>query len=127
MIKRFFDYVFYRIAKFYYKWDGSTANTATVGLSLVQVLYIGLMVIGTIGSIYSRDDTYRYSKTMGSVGVGILMALIILNSIVYNDRYILLRRRWGTEPNPRKLVRGMGVLFFMLFPLLGMLFLGTRP
>ena len=124
MIKCFFDYVFYRIAKFYYKWDGSGASTATVGLSLVQVLYVGLVISGTIRSIYSRNETSPYSKTMGAIGAGILIVLIILNSIIYKDKYVLLRRRWGTESNPRKFVRGMGVLFFMLFPLLGMLFLG---
>ena len=40
MIKDFFDYHYYRVAKFYYKRDGANATTALISVSAVQMWII---------------------------------------------------------------------------------------
>lgn len=40
-IKILFDYIYYRLNKFYYKWDGENGTTSVIGLSMFQSMLIG--------------------------------------------------------------------------------------
>ena len=121
-----FDYVFYRLAKFYYRWDRSSAITAIIGLSFVQNLYVGFKSMIIIKSYYSRIETSAYSKRYALIGSLLLIATIIANFIKYNKTYPAFRERWLDESRLKSLIKGVCVLFFILLPLLGMLFFDVK-
>lgn len=122
-----FDYMFYRIAKFYYRWDRKTAVTAIIGLSFVQGCALGFVQSLIFRTYFSRQETAPYSKAFGAVGVATLVVLIILNTWRYSNRYVPLRERWQQEaPGPRFL-KGVGVLLLMLLSLASMLYWGVKP
>lgn len=105
-----FDYIFYRLAKFYYRWDCRTAITAITGLSFAQACALGWAWVSLLRSAYSRQETAPYSRSFSAVGTGTLVALILLNGWRYHNRYVLLRERWQGEASLPRVLRGIGVL-----------------
>jgi hypothetical protein len=124
MIK-LFDYIFYIIAKFYYKWDGSSASTAIVALSLVQALLIGSVLSSIVKIYFARNETYKYSRGLGFFGVAIFAGLFFLNNSRYKNMYIPLKNKWLNEPPVQRFFKGISVLLLMLLSLGSMLFLGV--
>jgi uncharacterized membrane protein len=122
-----FDYMFYRLAKFYYRWDRSSAITAIIGLSFVQACALGCGEMFLIRSAYSRSETAPHSKAYEAVGVVTLVALILLNGWRYHNRYVPLRERWQGEAPVLRVLKGSGVLLLLVLPLAGMLYWGVQP
>ncbi|WP_223649912.1 hypothetical protein [Hymenobacter psoromatis] len=118
-----FNYVFYRIAKFYYKWDGSDSSTAIIAISGIQVLYVALLFSTLIRVNFTRHQINPYSKSIEIVGFFSILILVYLNSKKYEGLYNLLRNKWINETYTQGFFRGLGVWVIALFPLLGMLFL----
>lgn len=122
-----FDYMFYRLAKFYYRWDRRTAITAIIALSFAQACALGWVWVSLLRSAYSRQETAPYSKSFSAVGTVTLVALILLNGWRYHNRYVLLRERWQGEAPVLRVLKGSGVLLLLVLPLAGMLYWGVQP
>lgn len=113
-----FDYIWYRIARVYYKWDsdGMTAS-AFVGLSqgilLGNTAYAIALKIALVDSIYRGEnaDLVKY------LGVGIILGFVALNYFLYRKRYWVCRDRWQKEAKGLVYyLKGLAVLFFLLLP-----------
>jgi hypothetical protein len=117
------DYAFYRIAKFYYKWDGSKAITAILAISGTQVMYVFLPISFTLKKIYSRHELHPHSKEIATLGTIVFLAIVYINHNKYKALYSSLRRRWHNETIEQSFFRCIAVWIVMLFPVLGMLLL----
>jgi len=126
-MKNLFDYIFYRIAKFYYKWDRGHASTAIIALTSMQWLCVDFVFCSAIRMCYARQETARFLGGPNVVvGIG-FFGLLFLNIKKYQDTYPSLREQWKRETRLQKWGRGIGVVAALLLPLGGMLFLAALP
>ena len=63
-----FDYFFYRIAKFYYRKDGSDAIRAIAILSLIQALLVGTTITIILRLIYGYPTVAKHAKLYSDIG-----------------------------------------------------------
>ena len=90
----FFDYIYYRITKAYFKWDGREGISAIVAISVIQALLISCVAALAIRMVYARTDTAPYATVAGYFSVLILISLIVFNRFKYKQKYNKLRSHW---------------------------------
>ena len=120
----YFDYIYYRITQFYFKWDGRTGGTAIVAISMIQTLLVGDIFVFFSRLSFNRDDTAPYSKMIGYVFVLILVLLVIYNYHKYDGNYNRLKLYWKEETGKLRLVRGFLVIISLLLPWLPIILIG---
>jgi hypothetical protein len=111
-----FDYIYYRLTKFYFKWDGSTGITAVIGVSMIQTLLLADVTIVMIRLIWEGADYKPYSKVIANSFVAILFLFIIINNWKYNGNYDKFCLLWKHESRNIKLVKGLLVIFSLILP-----------
>jgi large-conductance mechanosensitive channel len=121
---KIFDYIYYRMTKAYFKWDGRTGITAIIGISMIQTLIIGDITMLTIRLVFNRTETFPYSKLIAQLFGFIIVILIILNYIKYNGRYNELNARWKSETKQERLLKGLLVLGFLILPWIPIILIG---
>jgi membrane protein YdbS with pleckstrin-like domain len=114
-MKIIFDYTYYRIAKFYFKRDGSEAVTALLTITLVHFLYLLSIVFFLIGIF---EIGRRKTSTLEKTTIVIVIFLIFLyNKRNYNGKYFNLREKWKNETKKMKIRNGILIILFVLSPL----------
>ena len=121
----FFDYIYYRLYKFYYKWDGEHGITAVMGVSMIQALIIGSIIVGCARLFFSNSELIQQTKVLGYSGVIILFLIIWYNYKKYKGKYLEFTRRWNGEPKKRRLFKGILVIFFLVLSWLPLILMGT--
>ena len=119
-----FDYIFYRVAKAYFKRDGSSAITALISVSTVQCMLPSAFLLLLQKSFYSRESTHTYAKYEALFFVVCLLFALFLNHIKYKKMYFQLRDRWAGESNSDRVFRGIGVVLTIMFSWASVLILG---
>lgn len=120
-----FDYVYYRLAKFFFKKDGTLAARAIMILSLTQLLIVGDITAIIIRFFYNINETKNYTALAGQLGGALITILIVVNFLRYRKSYLKFSKKWGDEEINKKIVRGYLVILMIILPLAGMIFLGT--
>jgi hypothetical protein len=120
-----FDYIYYRLYQFYFKWDGRLAATATLGVAFTQAMIIADCLLIPLRLNYSRPEIAPYSKTLAYCGVGILALLTWYNHRKYRKRIHALHKAWKYEHAPIKKKRGYLVVIFMILPLIPLIVMGV--
>ena len=120
----FFDYIFYRVAKVYMKWDGSNAVTAQISVSLIQTLILVAPLLLITRLLYERSVTSQYSKEIAYAAVAILFLFMLLNYQKYRHKYEELNEYWKNEEQKIKQVRGVMVLLVHVLPLAMLILMG---
>lgn len=111
MFKDFFDYHYYRIAKFYYKRDGSDAFTALLSVTTVQSwLLINVLIF--FQEIFFNNRRFEYGWISWVV---ILIIVALINSKMYRNKYMFFRNKWINEDKNKKRIKGVIVIFTILF------------
>ncbi|UXE67867.1 MAG: hypothetical protein KA713_04485 [Chryseotalea sp. WA131a] len=115
------EYIFYRVAKFYYKRDGSSAFRAVAVLSVMQgMLLVDLLLLIRVLFLH-QSDVQGYVKYGRMIGVALAVLLIALNYFHFRGKYWKLSDRWREKekdnPALRK-TRGWLVVFAIILPFL---------
>ena len=121
------DYAWYRVAKYYYKWDsdGITAS-AFLGLSLGLLINDGIYLI-----IYHTDAVDRYFHSIsiqsyGKIGLTLTLSIVAYNYFRYRKMYRHFREKWKHEKKGLAYaLKGLAVLLGLIAPLI-LLFLLVR-
>lgn len=124
-MKFFFDYIYYRITQFYFKWDGRTGGTAIVAISMIQTLLVGDIVVFLSRLILERNDTTPYSKTIAYVFGGMLVLFVIYNYRKYNGSYNKFRSFWKEETRNQRFVKGLLVIACLIIPWVPIILIGV--
>ena len=97
-IKNLFDYMYYRIYKFYYKWDKDTGITAAIGLSMFQSTSLAVIIILFIKILYNKSEMVGNSKNI-SLGWGLIfLVLTFINDEIYSTKVKKnLENKWKQE------------------------------
>lgn len=115
-MKNIFDYTYYRIAKFYFKRDGSDAITALLTLTLIMFLYFLNMFF--VCFEFLKIDINGKSTIFEKATILIVIFFIYLfNKKKYKGRYLDLRDKWINEEINKKRINGFFIVFFILLPL----------
>jgi hypothetical protein len=123
--KFFFDYIYYTLTKFYFKWDGSTGITAIVAISMIQVCLVGDVLALTSRLIYERNETEPYSIYIGYFGAILSIILCIVNYYKYNGRYKDFRDYWQKEPKTKRDLKVFFVLLSLILPWIPLIIIGV--
>lgn len=114
MIKRM-DYIYYRIAKFFYKSDGNIAMGALVILSMSEVLILsGILTL--ICRLFYTLEQIRNFNIGGKEGVIVYFLLIVVNYLYYRNKYEILKERWDNESERQQRLRGILVVIAIFLP-----------
>ena len=113
---KFFDYIYYRVAKFYFKSDGLSANRAIISISSIQVLSVLSLILIISHPFLTLDDTKAFGY-----GPEILIGcsfffICFLNERKYKGTFLNFRELWINEPQQIKFWRGIGVVLSLLLP-----------
>jgi len=119
-----FDYVFYRVAHFYYKSDGRLAVRAVISVSTIQVLPISAVILFIQRLFYSRAEVAPYSRFIAVFFTAIFIVAMILNYVKYKNKYFSLRERWYSEKKSQKLIRGIAIVAAIILSVLSVMFIG---
>lgn len=110
-MKDFFDYHYYRVAKFYYKRDGADATTALISVSAVQAwILINLLLF--IKELFFQDIKLKYGWIIFLI---IMVGTLIYNNIRYKNKYQQLRNRWINENRKDKATNGLIIILTIIF------------
>lgn len=123
-MKFFFDYIFYRVARFYFKWDKRHGITAISAVTMIQALIIS-DVIGFIGKlIYNRSVTQNYVAEVKLVGISLFLILLFFNYRKYYGKYFKYKNYWKEETKKEQFKRGVLVIFSLIIPWIPLILMG---
>lgn len=112
------DYIYYRFAELYKKWDGEDAITAIMAVSLI----ISMVIIDLFGSIYIVFFFDKYKnlyKKEGAIIVVIFMIIVIASCYKrYHGKYKKIKKRWSNETKKQRVIRGFLVVIAFFVPII---------
>ena len=125
---RLFEYVFYRIAKFYFKRDGSSAFRTICIISFSQGALLADFFLIVRLLFLQQSDLAGYVKYSRTIGIVLALMLMGVNYLFFKNKYWKLSDRWreaeSKDPTLRKgrglLVIAITILPFVLFFLIFM-------
>ena len=114
-----FDNIFYRVAKFYYKRDGSSAFRAIGIVSYMQAAVV-VDIFLFIRVLFLRHlDFQPYLKYGRTIAIVLALVVMTLNYFYFKDKYWRLSDRWREQeienPSLRKM-RGLLVVLGIVLP-----------
>ncbi|WP_241310839.1 hypothetical protein [Chryseobacterium arthrosphaerae] len=111
MIRDFFSYHYYRVAKFYYKRDGADATTALISVSAVQG-WIIINILLFIKEILFNNEKLKYGWVVFLV---VMVGILFYNKKKYKNKYLELRSKWINEEKNNKIFNGILVILTIIF------------
>jgi len=121
----FFDYIYYRITKFYFKWDGRNGITSIIGISMIQILIIIDVFTVIIRIFYERGD-FQHIGFVKYLIVFLFGILSFYNYRKYHNKYHSLKAYWKDEPEKVKLIKGILVIVSLIAPWIPLIFIGVN-
>ena len=127
MKKRFFfDYIYYRITKTYFKWDGRTGGTAIVAISLIQALFV-FDIMAIIARIFFDKLFFApYTKAISPIAFILVFALGFFNYQKYNGTYNKFRSHWKDESETAQALKGLLVALSIFLPFVPLICVDTE-
>ncbi|WP_241331037.1 hypothetical protein [Chryseobacterium arthrosphaerae] len=111
MIRDFFNYHYYRVAKFYYKRDGADATTALISVSAVQG-WIIINILLFIKETLFNNEKLKYGWVVFLV---VMVSILFYNKKKYKNKYLELRSKWINEEKNNKIFNGILVILTIIF------------
>jgi Kef-type K+ transport system membrane component KefB len=121
-----FEYFYYRITQFYFKWDKRNSITAVLAISTFQSMMIVELFLVIIRSNYSRTQIAPYSKMIAFAGAFLLILFAFYNYKKYYNKYSLLKNRWKDETKIQRTINGTFVLLCLIMPWIIVIYLGIK-
>lgn len=121
----FFDYIYYRLTKFYFKWDGKGSSTALIGVSMIQTLLIVDAAIIFSKFFYDRLQTAQFTKLFSIITIAIFISFFLFNYFKHKNKYNMYRNHWKNEEVDEYKKRGIFVLLALSIPWLVLILIGV--
>jgi hypothetical protein len=112
----FFDYIYYRITRTYFKWDGRTGGTAIVAISLMESLVILDIMILITQFFFDRLFFAPYAKVITPIAFALLFGFGFFNYRKYNGTYNKFRSYWKNESESAQTLKGFLVVASIFLP-----------
>lgn len=112
----FFDYIYYRVNKAYFKWDGRNGSTSIIAVSMLQTMIITDIFVVFIKMNFDENSVASYSKTIAYVAVALFCVFAFFNYFKYKDKYNNLKTRWKNETTMQRIFNGFLVVLSLIIP-----------
>ena len=87
----FFDYIYYRIAKAYYKWDGRTGTTGIAAVTMIQMFLI-IDIFALVSKFFFDKFFFKpYVQQVSVVFILVIAIIFVLNYWKYNGSFNSLK------------------------------------
>ena len=120
IVADFFDYIYYRVAKAYFKWDGRDGATGIIAVGMIQGV-VFLFVAGLFMHLFlTEGQELRFKEVITPkqfAGV-VMLVFIAFNYFKYRKRYDELNQKWENEPKSTRRRNGILVVISMIAPFL---------
>jgi hypothetical protein len=117
MEMEYFDYMFYRVAKAYKRWDGDNNTTAKNVIGFAQGMIVCDLLLFPLIFFYGRDQL-PFSGSIKIIAGVILLGSMFLSSRHYKNRYPALDEKWGNEESGHGFYKGLFVIIGLSLPLI---------
>ena len=121
---KIFDYIYYRLTKAYFKWDGRTGITAIIAISMIQTLFIGDLATLVLRSVFNRSETADYSKILAYIFAIMMIVFILINYNKYNGQYNRLKSQWRSETRNERILNGILIWIFLILAWIPIIIIG---
>ncbi len=111
----FFDYVFYRIAKAYHRFDGNSAATAVVVVGWLPALWVVWIMLFIDKYIFVN---YLPEKGFGQTAASLCLIGIVISGFRYRGKFAELKERWINESSRLKTIKGILIVGMIAFTFL---------
>ncbi|MFB9863947.1 hypothetical protein [Rufibacter immobilis] len=111
----YFDYIVYRVTRYYFKKRGNDTEQGVAVLTVMEGIIIVKVSFIIIWQFYPPSVTAQFKevKTLAYAFAGLLY---FLNYRRYKGKYEMLEERWGDETPRQRKVRGWLVVGAMIAP-----------
>ncbi len=115
-MKFYFDYIYYRMYKAFFKWDGDEAARALCGVTMIQVLIISEIIYTCLRQFFSHQQMKPFGKEIAWSFVIIGILLYVLNYKKYKGKFDKYNDHWKMEPENKKKLKGLLVILSLIAP-----------
>ena len=120
----FFDYIYYRLNKVYYKWDGENGSTAAIGVSMVQSMILGDFILLLIKVIFTKEQIMIFSeKFVFFIGFTFICFVVYNYFFRYRNKLSYLNSCWTNETTKQREIRGILVVVSLIIPWILLIFI----
>ena len=112
-MKKFFDYHYYRVAKFNFKREGTHAFSALLSVTSVQLLAL-LNLFLFFESLFSHHEArklFLYEKISFLL---VFLVLLFINYKTYKKKYFEFREQWRHESKKMYIINGAIVILTII-------------
>ena len=112
----FFDYIYYRITKAYFKWDGRKGITSIIAIAMIQMV-IFLIIVALLSLMFY--NTKEISTAPNTVKYVLVLPYFLFSYFAfrkYRNKYNKYKIHWGNETKSVKVFKGIGVVFSLILP-----------
>ena len=118
ILLKLFDYIYYRLNRFYLKRDNDSTFTAAMGVSMIQSMIILLIGMVFTRLLSTRTKFLEFGTPLTIIFSILFILLLIINMNRYRDKYSLFANRWSNEDIFTRQIRGLLVVVALLFPVI---------
>lgn len=112
----FFDYIYYRITKTYFKWDGRKGITSIAAIAMIKMVLF--MIVASILSLtfYTTEQISNSPKTFKYIIALPYILFSLLAFRKYGDKYNMYKKYWKDETRETRILKGFGVILSLVLP-----------
>ena len=112
----FFEYIYYRLNSFYFKWDGRNGFTSIIGVSMIQSILLGDVILLILKVFLTDYEISLYSKSLSYGVIFIFLIICFVNSYKYKNRFNEFKTFWKNETAIQRRYKGGLVVFSLIMP-----------
>lgn len=111
----FFEYIYYRVTKAYFKWDGRVGITAITAISMIQCVMMFNIYILTLRIV--NGTHVRQMPIYEKWGIALVFSIIYwYNHRKHHKNYNKYKLHWKNESKSLRVLKGFLVFLALLFP-----------
>jgi hypothetical protein len=115
-MKFFFDYIYYRVAQYFFKSDGTNAARAIFAISMFQTLIVMIVTELILHYYFTLSETRKHIKIAGLFISIIFLILCLLNYKKYKKSFFTFREHWIMESSSTRSLKGFFVILALFIP-----------
>ena len=115
-MKNFFGYIYYRVNKVYFKWDGRRGFTSLLAVSMIQIMWPFILFALVSKFIWLPGELSSYKQEIKIFVLAIFAIIIFVNYLVYDQTFHLYRRKFSAEDQKKAVTRGVGIVLLLVLP-----------
>jgi len=115
-MRHLFGYIYFRVAQFYFKSDGSNAVRALLAVSMIPTVTLMIVMEIFLHYFFNLSEIRQYAKLGGIIISVIYLTICYVNYLIYRNSFFDLRDKWNSETSEIRLLKGSVVILSLIGP-----------